>query len=146
MRVKRAEESRDERTDGSYAEAAPWFVVEHFSSHLAGAAYNFRRWPSAGRSLRVFLPSVYFLNGRNNKLSQPPSRVVVAGHVGIYIYKSAAVNRAHAIAIISRNRVVPRVVHNEMIGRSRGRFKFLDEEHAASRLFWSLSPRAFDVT
>lgn len=47
-------------------------MVEHFSSHLAGAAYNFRRWPLAGRSRVFLLPSVYFLNGRNNKRSQPP--------------------------------------------------------------------------
>jgi len=74
VRVKRAKESH-ERTDGSYAEAraAPWFVVEHFSSHLAGAAYNFRRWPFAGRS-RVFSCLLFiFLTAEIISL-RPPSR------------------------------------------------------------------------
>lgn len=44
-----------------------------FFKPFGSAAYNFRRWLRA-RPSRVFLPSVYFLNGRNNK----PGRVTTS--------------------------------------------------------------------
>lgn len=41
-----------------------------FFKPFGWVAYNFQRWPRAeavALRSRVFLPSVYFLNGRNNK-------------------------------------------------------------------------------
>lgn len=56
-----------------------------FFKPFGSAAYNFRRWLRA-RPSRVFLPSVYFLNGRNNK----PGRVTTS----LFAYYAPTFSRA----------------------------------------------------
>lgn len=120
VRVKRAEKSRDGQmapTPKREQHLDLWSSIFQ-AIWLGPPIISVVRRPFS----RVFLPSVYFLNGRNNKLSQPPScatsadRGWSAGRISIRTCKK----RGGKPRTRSRNTRVPRVtIRHAIVLRNR---------------------------